>query len=307
MTGQIVEITKPGYRLHKSRGFLEVTDHEQKIGKVALSDIEAVIVAVPGCSISTVLIEELSNLDVPLVICGGSYLPSCLILPVQGYGRQFQVMRSQVELSEPRRKRAWQKVVRAKITNQGQVLERVGKKNLELERLVKKVRSGDIENCEAQAARIYWKCLFGREFRRNRTLTGVNLTLNYTYTVVRACIARGVSGAGLHPTFSLHHRNPTNPINLVDDLMEPLRPIADYVVWKLGSERNEELNPERKATLAAITTLSVPLSINRQFTESSPLSLASVKICRSFANYCQGKENNFLIPQLPNPLELTIE
>ena len=125
MADQIVEITQPHYRLSKSRGFLHVYDGKKRIGQVSLDDILAVIISVPGCSISTVLIDHLSQKNIPLVICGSNYLPTSFTLPTRGFGRQFQIMRSQVELSEPKRKRAWKKVVQAKIGNQAQLLSSI--------------------------------------------------------------------------------------------------------------------------------------------------------------------------------------
>lgn len=304
MPDQIVEITKPGYWLNKSRGFLEVSEKGEKTGQVPLDDILAVLISVPGCSVTTVLMDHLSQRNIPLVICGHNYLPTSFTLPVQGYTKQFKIMRAQTALSEPRRKRAWQSVVKAKIRNQAEVLERVGKGTKQLWRLAEKVRSGDTDNCEAQAARIYFQRLFGENFRRNQDEPGLNGALNYIYAVARACVARGVISAGLHPSFSIHHRNPRNPLNLVDDLMEPFRPIADYMIWKNGIDKYEFLDAKNKPSLAAITNLCVPLAEEGGASEISPVSLAAVKMCRSFSGYCQGEREAFLSPFLPEKLEL---
>jgi len=294
MPEQIVEIATPGLHLAKSRGFLQVRDKDNLVGQVSLDDILAVIVSVQGCSISTVLMDQLSQRNIMLVVCGKNFLPSSFILPVAGHGRQFQVMRAQTNLSEPRRKRAWQKIVRAKIRNQADLLDLAGKNSRQLVRLADMVKSGDPENCEAQAARIYWQQLFGNDFRRDHEAMGLNAALNYIYAVIRACVARGVSAAGLHPSFSLCHKNPQNPLNLVDDLVEPFRPIADYLVWQSDASRFQDLSPAIKASLSAITTLTIPLK-----EETSPLSLAAVKVCRSFAGYCLGEADDFLLPALP--------
>ncbi|MYD32195.1 MAG: type II CRISPR-associated endonuclease Cas1 [Nitrospira sp. SB0661_bin_20] len=298
MPGQIVEITTPGLHLAKSRGFLQVKEKDSLVGQVALDDLLAVIVGVQGCSISTTLMDELSQRNIMLVVCGKNFLPNSFILPVVGHGRQFQVMQAQMNLSEPRRKRAWQKIVRAKILNQADLLTHAGKNNIQLIRLAKMVKSGDLENCEAQAARIYWQRLFGNDFRRDHEAMGLNSSLNYIYTVIRACVARGVSAAGLHPSFSLCHKNPQNPLNLVDDLVEPFRPIADYRVWQNKACRLHDLSPEIKASLSSITTLMIPIK-----DETSPLSLAAVKVCRSFAGYCLGEADELLLPTLPIQLD----
>ena len=300
MTGQIVEITQPGHWLNKSRGFLEVSEKGETLGRVPLDDIAVVIISTLGCSVSTSLIDQLCQRNIPLVICGKNYLPSNFTLPLQGQGRQFRVMRAQVALSEPRRKRLWQKIIRVKITNQADVLERGGKSPAPLLRLASKVRSGDPDNCEAQAARLYWQSLFGTDFRRDRNAPGLNAALNYTYTIVRACVARGVSGAGLHPSFSLHHKNPQNPLNLVDDLMEPFRPITDCLLYRWAKDIQDEITPETKSRLATITAMAIPLA-----DETPPLSLAATKMCRSFAAFCLEEKDDVELPALPSPLEMS--
>ena len=179
--------------------------------------LPAVIISIQGCSLSTNLIDHLAQRNIPLVICGSNYLPSSFTLPVQGYGRQFQVMRAQIDLSEPRRKRAWRHIIKAKIKNQADVLQRAGKSNSPLLRLVSKVRSGDPENCEAQAARIYWQHLFGSDFRRDRNVPGLNAALNYIYAITRACVAVGSVAPDCIRVSVYTHKNPQNPFNLVDD------------------------------------------------------------------------------------------
>ena len=199
MVGQIVEITEPGHWLKKSRGFLQVYNSGKMLGQVPLDDIQTVLVSVPGCAVSSILMDQLAQRGIPLVICGQNYLPSSWTLPLQGAVRQFQVMYAQAHLSEPRRKRYWQRIVRAKIANQSEVLSRARKSHRDFSRMVRKVKSGDPENVEAQAARAYWQRLFGAEFRRDRESPGINVALNYGYTILRACIARGVSGCRLAP------------------------------------------------------------------------------------------------------------
>lgn len=297
MVGQVVEITDPGHWLKKSRGFLQVHKRGEQVGQVPLDDIAAVLISVPGSAISTELLDQLAQRNIPLVTCGKNYLPSTWTIPVQGAVRQFGVMQAQTKLSQPRRKRIWQQIVRAKISNQAEVLGRAGEANQDLVLMARKVRSGDPDNLEAQAARAYWQRLFGTEFRRDRTASGLNAALNYGYTVLRACVARGVIGAGLHPSYSVHHRSPQNPLNLVDDLLEPFRPIADFVVWQTSDTYSGELTVEGKARLASLPTLSLPMAEG-----FSPLSLVAVRMCRAFSRYCRGESMEDVLPPLPTPL-----
>ena len=136
-------------------------------------------------------------------------------------------------MSLPLRKRLWQQLVQAKIGAQAAVLrERTGSA-APLDAMTAKVRSGDPDNTEAQAARAYWPRLFGPEFRRDRTAEGANALLNYGYAVLRAAVARAVCGAGLHPSVGLHHHNRYDALCLASDLMEPMRPLVDRIVHGL--------------------------------------------------------------------------
>lgn len=55
------------------------------------------------------------------------------------------------------------------------------------------------------AAALYFKSLFGKKFVRNRLNPDINILLNYAYTILRAMVARAVSGNGLLPYLGLKH------------------------------------------------------------------------------------------------------
>ena len=77
----------------------------------------------------------------------------------------------------------------------------------------------------------------------------MNAMLNYGYTVLRATTARSVIAAGLHTSIGLHHSNDNNAMRLVDDLMEPFRPMIDLKVWHLHRNGEGEVTPETKRAL----------------------------------------------------------
>ena len=217
-------------------------------------------------------------------------------------------MNNQISASEPLKKGLWQLIVRRKIVNQATILdsyagnEKVIKDLLVLSR---RVRSGDPENMEAQAARIYWRALMGNAFRRDRYASGANAALNYGYTVLRAATARAICGAGLHPSLGIHHRSAVNAFALVDDLMEPFRPLVDSLVRKIyrgtlhgqGNEyeiENEpDLNPENKRELAKVLQLDL-------MTESgmSPLANCLVRTAQSFCRCLEEKKRQLELGEL---------
>ena len=188
--------------------------------------------------------------NVAIILCDNKHLPAYLLLPLVGNSQQTKFLAEQIAASQPAKKRLWQLIVKAKISAQARVLSDLVTSSPRLGRLVSAVKSGDPHNVEAQAARIYWRVLFGDGFSRDRNQGGINMLLNYGYTVMRAAVARALVGTGLHPSLGINHRNQYNSFALADDLLEPLRPLVDIRVFQLASERKEdELGMEQKSSL----------------------------------------------------------
>lgn len=152
-------------------------------------------------------------------------------------------------------KKIWQLIVKEKIKNQSKVLKMFNKEN-KLQFIYKTVLSGDSSNREAYAARLYFKSLFGTDFVRDKEMKGVNSFLNYGYAILRSSLARYVVAAGLNPSYGVGHYNKLNPFCLVDDLIEPFRPIVDCYVYRLFEQQKglTDLTTEHKAALSGLLT-----------------------------------------------------
>ena len=254
MTGRIVEVADDRRHLFMWRGFMVIRDtatqgKSGKLGQVPLDDIAAVIANAHGLSYTNNLLVALSERGTPFVLCAANHNATGMLWPVDGNFQQAKRFDAQLAASKPTKKRLWAEIVRCKLQQQAAALDAAGAPSTPLTALVPKVRSGDPTNIEAQGARRYWTLLFGSDFRRDREGGDLNAMLNYGYTVLRAATARAVIGAGLHPTLGLHHRNEGNPMRLVDDLMEPFRPLIDLLVWRLGQQQESTLTPENKRIL----------------------------------------------------------
>lgn len=254
MIGRVVEISGDGRYLSLDRGLLVVSHKGEEIGRTPIDDVAALIGNAHGLVYSNNLLVALAERSTPFVLCGANHLPVGMLWPVDGHHRQAARMDAQLAAGLPLRKRLWKQVVQAKIGMQAAVLGLYGETELPLRRLAGKVRAGDPENIEAQAARAYWGMLFGKSFRRDRQAEGLNALLNYGYTVLRAIVARQVMAAGLHPGVPLHHANESNPMRLVDDLMEPFRPLVDAWVRRLMENGVESVDAESKRALALLGT-----------------------------------------------------
>ncbi len=278
MTGRIVEIAEDGRHLSLSRGFMVVADRDRELGRVALDDIAVVIANAHGLTYTNNLLVALAERGAGFVLCGANHVPAAFLWPVDGHHVQARRMRAQIAAALPLAKRLWQILVRAKIRQQGAVLEARGAPSGAFEALARKVRSGDPENVEAQAARRYWGLLFGDEFRRDSDGGGANALLNYGYAILRSTTARAVVAAGLHPSLGVHHQNRANPLCLVDDLIEPFRPFVDLAVVRMVDAGFDAVTPEVKRALALLPSMDLPTAEG-----TTPLSTVIQRLATSLA------------------------
>lgn len=252
MIGRIVEIADDRRHLSAHRGFMVVRETQgdrKELGQVPLDDIGAVIANAHGLSYTNNLLVALAQRGVPFVLCAANHNPVGMLLPTDGNYEQSRRIAAQLAAKRPVHKQMWAAIVRSKLEQQAAVLEAVGAPPMPLLALARKVKSGDPENLEAQGARRYWGLLFGDGFKRDQDAGGINSLLNYGYTVLRSATARAVIGAGLHPSIGLFHSNAGNPMRLVDDLIEPFRPIIDLKVWLLRQHDEREVTPATKRAL----------------------------------------------------------
>lgn len=201
---RIVEIAEDGRHLGVHRGFLTVSAEGKEIGRVPLDDIGALVATAHGLSFTNNALLALLERGAPVVLCGPNHSPKGVLWPVDGHHVQAARMRAQIDASLPMTKRLWQTIVAAKIAAQGQTLVSAGREGgTGLAAMAKRVKSGDPDNLEAQAAQRYWRALFGPAFRRDQDGGGANGLLNYGYAILRSGTARATMGAGLHPTLGM--------------------------------------------------------------------------------------------------------
>ncbi len=276
---RIVDIATDGRHLSLYRGFLMVEEDRREVGRIALDDVHAVIVHAHGTTWSAGIVAALAERGAPIVFCNSHHAPVAITLPLAGHHAQNARFRAQWDAARPLHKQLWRRVVSAKIVMQGALLAARGVAGADAFALIAgRVRSGDTDNLEAQAARRYWPLLMGADFRRDRTSEGANALLNYGYAVMRAMVARAVVAAGLHPTIGIAHANRGNPLALADDLIEPFRPLVDALVVALVADGITALDPSVKRRFARLIAFDVTIA-----GETSPVALAAVRLAQSLA------------------------
>jgi CRISPR-associated protein Cas1 len=296
MIRRTVEFGTPGTRLSVAHRQLVVERPDHPPKTLPIEDLGVVIVDDGRATYTQAVFLELLSAGATVMVTGRDHLPAGMMLPLDAHHVQTERHRAQVEASEPVKKRCWQAIVRAKIGQQGAVLLHFVGDHGGLAPMVRRVRSGDPDNLEAQAAQRYWPRLFGPAFRRDRTQEGINALLNYGYAVVRAAAARAVVASGLIPSLGIYHRNRSNPFCLADDLLEPYRPYVDWRVRLLLDENHGNApGLDERATRAALLSLfneTVVVGGRR-----TPLLLALHASAASLSRVLTGSEGLLALPQ----------
>lgn len=253
MPHQIIDITQDGYYLRSYRNWIVIEKAKQEIGKAFLGDVLCILVHTGYALYSHDLLVKISEQNIPLVICDHRHEPVSILTPVTGNHLQSKRTYHQAKSSQPLQKRLWRDIVCKKIEEQANSLvTHNSNQAIAMKKMKSTVLAGDKTNVEARAARFYWPILFSKEFKRDRNHSGINAHLNYGYTILRSAMARSVVAAGLTPSLGVGHKNARNSFCLVDDLVEPFRPLVDRLVRDNATNWGGSISTSAREELAGI-------------------------------------------------------
>lgn len=300
MIKRIIDISDTAY-IHLKHQQLLIDKQGETVGQVAIEDLGVLILQHPAIVLTQQVIIACQKNKVVIVFCDNKHLPYSVILPIgESHSLHNKILKQQIAITEPIRKRLWKQIVQQKIKQQATTLDLLGKNSTRLNRLVTQVKAGDSGNCEAIAAQAYWKILFGKEFKRDVDKEGINSLLNYGYAIIRAMIARSICGAGLHPTLGLFHKNQYNALCLADDVMEPFRPWIDQRVYNLAQQQESvEINQSNKQVILELLNETV-IHDNKKM----PFMVATHYLMADLKRCYNKQQKKLLYPELKSRLKV---
>lgn len=255
-----VMISRPA-KLRREHFSLAIEQEETAF--VPFEDIAIIVLNHREIQLTHPVLSACADYGIGLYATGDNHQPNGVFLPFLSHSRTTRLMRKQMEIPRPLAKQAWAGIVKRKIENQTTVLRFCSKNGADrLDSYTRRVRSGDTENLEGQAAAFYFAQLFGPGFYRAEE-RWVNAALDYGYAVFRGAIARGLVAHGMHPPIGLFHASEQNAFNLADDLIEPFRPLVDLHVAKNPALVEGDLTPQDKAALVALLNVDVGMPQGR--------------------------------------------
>ncbi len=294
MIKQTLMFKSPAYLSLKDNQLVIAIKESDDVVTRPIEDIGFVIIENPMVKVTVPLLNALAEQNVSVVFCDSKQMPKTMLMNLNANTTLQESYRYQMEITLPKKKQIWKQTVECKIKNQAALLDKLGKRGDSLKPYYMNVRSGDTDNREGLASKVYWMHLFGNSFRRERDGNIPNAFLNYGYTILRAAVARALLGSGLFPAFGIFHRNRYNAFPLADDIMEPYRPFVDEIVYQLYAINGiEELTNETKSQLLRILFLDVKMGkITR------PLEVAISYTTASLLRVFKGEEEKVAYPVL---------
>lgn len=218
--------------------------------QIPIDDIRVLILGNTRSVITSYAINELNKKHVKIITCDEKGMPVGEYCGYHENVHQNENILKQINWQQRLKEELWQKITSAKIANQQQALPADIKEQYhKLLELSKKVRPGDPDNIEGQAARQYFPRMYGKSFTRSNDELLTNAHLNYGYSILLSAVSREIVAAGYLTQLGVHHQSSSNAFNLASDLMEPFRPYIDRVVL---SQQNLSLSLDLKLNLVNV-------------------------------------------------------
>jgi CRISPR-associated protein Cas1 len=203
---------------------------------VPMDDISVVILDNLKINITVRMLSLMAEHNIALIVCDIKHNPLGFYCSYDNHSRMSKMIGNQISRTRGFYDELWKIIVKSKIENQAQVLELLDKSSdtvIDMRKFKENVSDGDKSNREAHGAKIYFNTLMNTSFSRGNEDILLNSGLDYGYAILRSYIARLCVGYGLNTQIGIHHKNEYNRFNLVDDVMEPFRPIVDIYVYRI--------------------------------------------------------------------------
>lgn len=291
---RVIDLCEFQGRLHSVRGGIEVCPEDGQPVVLPVAELAVVLVGMK-VDLSAAVLHRLAEADVAVLFCDWRGIPEGACYSWSDHGRVAARHRAQADMTVPRKKNAWFRIVRAKIEGQANVLQNLKcSGSSELFALADQVRSGDPENIEARAARFYWSRVLddGRQPGAGQ-LIGSNACLDYGYAVLRGHVIRAVLSAGLAPALGIFHHGRGNTFALADDLIEPFRPAIDEVALKLS--------PTASPSDSGVKRVLVGAASQKFDADGYGIPAVAQDLAQQYGRYVEGAEDRLKVPSWQGP------
>lgn len=122
---------------------------------IPIEDIGLVMIENQQITITMPLMNALVDAGVAVVLCDAKGMPHAMVQNMDSNNLQGECLRNQIAMGEVAKKQLWKQIIEAKIKNQAALLDKIHGNGDVLKVHYSNVKSGDSENREGIAARVY--------------------------------------------------------------------------------------------------------------------------------------------------------
>lgn len=146
-------------KLETRLNYLVVRGESEK--KIYIHEINTLIIQSTAVSLTVALLSVLIENRVKVIFCDGKCNPQAELIPYYGAHNTSKRYQWQFSWGEEIKGKVWQEIIRKKISNQAELLGRLGfeKEMRLLQDYQKEVRERDVSNREGHAAKVYFHCI----------------------------------------------------------------------------------------------------------------------------------------------------
>lgn len=246
-------------KLDYHMGYMVVRKEEEI--KIHISEISNLIIESTAVSLTAALLCELTKKKIKVIFCDEKRNPSSELVSYYGSHDTSAKIRNQIDWTSETKSIMWTEIVREKILNQARHLDRWDlPEAYMLYDYINEIEFADSTNREGHAAKVYFNALFGKDFTRTED-NSINAALNYGYGILLSAFNREIVANGYITQIGLFHDNMFNQFNLGSDLMEPFRPLVDYIAKALSPQKFER---EEKLEILRVLQKEVVIANRRE-------------------------------------------
>ncbi len=222
-------------KLKLSNGVLYVIKDEEKI-LIDIKNFNCIVIDTTRISLTSSAILFTIENKVPIILCNNKHMPTVFCFDIFMNYKTSERIKKQISWENERKQFLWKEIIKEKINGQRNNILKLDKSFKVYDTLsnyydnVEVCDNEGVQYQEAVSARVYFKELFGNEFKRHNE-DDINYALNYGYSLLRSYISCIIVGKGLHPSIGVSHSSVFNTYNFSDDIIEIFRPVVDFFVY----------------------------------------------------------------------------
>jgi len=227
MGWETIYITKRSKLSYKANHLLIQTTMDIK--QIPFHQINCIVVATTQSVITGYLISKLIEQNIKVIFCSEDHNPCAELNGYYSNISRNQNIENQISWTIPKKQDLWTLVVKNKIENQIDVLNRLDLDTNEISAEYNSIIENDETYREAVIAKKYFPALFGDGFTRTNE-SKISVMLNYGYTILLSATNQEIIAQGYLTQLGIHHHSVRNDFNFSSDLMEPFRQFVDIKV-----------------------------------------------------------------------------